>query len=152
MPVLEDIENIFSILHDGTISEWIGDKEVLTLTVECEYLAERINNFFDKFYVELHNIDMLEMELWMNNDDLSHITKTELLDIFEAELEILSADINNGSVIITCNQSDKSFNYSGGNLKLSCQSIKVFDQNKNELSIEKFEGICRDYWEEWSKK
>ena len=61
MTVTEDIRDIFSILHDGTISAWTGDKNLLTLTVDCEYLAERIDKSFDKFYVELINVDKLEL-------------------------------------------------------------------------------------------
>ncbi len=47
MPALEDIKDIFSILHNGTISAWTGDKYLLNLTVECRFLAEKINKPFD---------------------------------------------------------------------------------------------------------
>jgi hypothetical protein len=47
---------------------------------------------------------------------------------------------------------DTSFDYCGGNLTISCQTIKVFDQNKKELTIEQFGKICKNYWDEWSKK
>ena len=49
MTATEDIRDIFSILHDGTISACTGDKDLLTLTVDCEYLAELIDKSFDKF-------------------------------------------------------------------------------------------------------
>ncbi len=152
MTATADIKDIFSILHDGTISAWIGDKDLLTLTVDCEYLAERIDKSFDKFYLELIQVDKLELEPWTNPIDLPTVVKTGYSDIFKAELEILSADINDDVVIITCNQHDTSFDYCGGNLTISCQTIKVFDQNKKELTIEQFGKICKNYWDEWSKK
>lgn len=152
MTATEDIRNIFSILHDGTISAWAGDKDLLTLTVDCEYLAERIDKSFDKFYVDLIKVNKLEFDPWTNPIDLPTITKTDYPDIFKAELEILSADIKDDVVVITCNQHDTSFDYCGGNLTISCQTIKVFDQNKNELTIEQFGEICKNYWDEWSKK
>lgn len=34
MTATEDIRDIFSILHDGGISAWTGDRNLLTLTVE----------------------------------------------------------------------------------------------------------------------
>jgi len=152
MTANEDIRDVFSILHDGTISAWTGDKNLLTLTVECEYLAERIDRSFDKFYVELSNIDKIELDPWTNPGDFPTIIKTDLADIFKAELEVLSADIKDYEVVVTCNQHDTDFDYCGGNLTISCQAIKVFDQNKNELGIDQFKEISKNYWDEWSKK
>ena len=62
MRATEDIRDIFSIFHDGEISAWTGNKDLLTLTVDCEYLAERIDKSFDKFYVELSFIDKIELD------------------------------------------------------------------------------------------
>lgn len=152
MPTAEDIKNIFSILHDGTISAWTGDKSLLTLTIECEYLAERIDKTFNKFYVELTNIDKIELDPWTNRVDLPTIIKTDLADIFKAELEVLSADIKEEEVVVICDQHDTDFDYCGGNLLISCQTIKIFDQNKNQLTIDQFGEICKNYWDEWGKK
>ncbi|MFT4523696.1 MAG: hypothetical protein ACI8ZN_002651 [Bacteroidia bacterium] len=152
MAVTEDKRDIFSILHDGGISAWTGDKKLLTLTVECQYLAERFDKSFDRFYVELTNVDELFLSIWPNPFDLPAQTLTEPSDIFKAELEILSADIKDEKVVIACNQHDRDFDYCGGNLTISCEKIKVFDQNKNELPIDQFDIICKSYWNEWSKK
>ena len=152
MTATSDIRDIFSILHDGTISAWTGDKNLLTLTVDCEYLAERIDKSFDRFYVELKNVDKLELDPWTNPIDLPTIVKTNYADIFKAELEILSADIKEDVVVVACNQHDTSFDYCGGNLTISCRKINIYDQNKNELTIDQFGEICKNYWDEWSKK
>jgi hypothetical protein len=120
--------------------------------VDCEYLAERIDKSFDKFFVELTRLDELFLSTWPNTFDLPVQTLTELSDIFNAELEILSADVKAGKVIIACNQQDPDFDYCGGNLTISCQTIKVFDHNKNELTIDQFGEICKNKWDEWSKK
>ena len=132
MTATEDIRDIFSILHDGGISEWTGDKNILTLTIECQYLAELIDKSFDRFYVELTHIDELFFSTWPNPFDLLEQTLTEPSDIFKAELEILSADIKNERVVIACNQHNKDFDYCGGNLTISCETIKIFDHNKND--------------------
>ena len=131
MRTTEDIRDIFSILHDGVISAWTGNKNLLTLTVECKYLAERIDKSFDNFYVELSIIDKIELDPWSNTFDIQAIIKTELHDIFKSKLEILSADIKDNVVVVTCNQHNTDFDYCGGNLTISCLSIKVFDQSKN---------------------
>lgn len=152
MTTTQKIERIFSTLHDGTISAWTGDKNLLTLTVDCQYLAERIDKSFDKFYLELFTINRLEFTPWSNSVNVPAIIKTDWADIFKAELEILSADIQDEIVIIACNQSNPKYNYSGGNLAMSCQTIKVFDQNKNELTVDQFDQIAKNYWNEWSKQ
>lgn len=152
MTATEDIKDIFSILHDGTISAWIGDKDLLTLTVDCEYLAERIDKSFDKFFLELKEIDKIVLDPWTNPVDLPTVIKTEFSDIFKAELEIMSAEVKDDFVLVTCLQFDTNYDYSGGNLSISCKTIKVFDQNKNELTIDQFDTLCKSYWDEWSKK
>ncbi len=144
----EKVKDIFSILHDGVITEWTGNHTLLTLTIECEYLAERIDKSFDKFYVDVFNVDKIEFEPWMTPHDLPTIKKTDLDDIFKAELDILRAIIENDTVVVICNQTDKSFDYCGGLLIINCQSIKIYDQNRNELSISQFHKICEDYWNE----
>jgi hypothetical protein len=152
MTATEDIESIFSFLHDGTISAWTGNKNLLVLTVDCEYLAERIDKSFDKFYIELHKIKKIELDPWANSTDIPAVIKSDLVDIFKAELGILYAEINDDAVVVTCDQTDKDFDYCGGNLTINCEIIKVFDQNKNELTIDQFEEICKNYWDEWRKK
>ena len=50
MNTQQDIIDIFSILHDGTIEGWTGDSSKLVLTVSCFYLAELIDKNFEYFY------------------------------------------------------------------------------------------------------
>lgn len=152
MNATENIRDIFSILHDGTISAWTGDRNFLTLTIDCMYLAEQIDKSFDTFYVELYNIDKLELIPWTIPVDLPPVTKTEFADIFKAELEIRSADIKDNAVVVSCNQHDTSFDFCGGTLTIHCQAIKVYDQDKNELTIDQFGEISRNYWDEWGRK
>ena len=140
------------MLHDGGISAWTGDKNLLILTVECQYLAKCIDKSFDRFYIELTNVSELFLSTWPNPFDLPVQTLTEPSDIFKAELELLSADIKDGEVIISCNQHDAEFDYCGGNLTISCETIKVFDQSNNELTIDQLDTICKNYWGEWNKK
>lgn len=152
MTANEDIRDIFSILHDGTISAWTGDKNVLMLTVECQYLAGRINKSFDRFFLELSEIDKLTLDPWTNSVDIPSNMKIDFADIFKAELEIMSADVKDDFVLVTCLQFDTSYDYNGGNLSIRCKKIKVFDQNKKELTIEQLGGLSRNYWSELSKK
>ena len=149
---LDDIRDIFSILHDGMTSTWTGDKNLLTLKVDCDYLAERIDKSYKSFYIECKQIEKIEFHPWIIPTDLPPVLLTNLEDIFKASLEILSADIENGFVRITCSQDNTDFNYCGGTLLLSCKSVKIFDQEKRQLTIEDFGNICKGYWNDLSNK
>ena len=148
MTANEKIKDVFSFLHDGTISAWGGDKNLLKLVVDCEYLAEQIEESFTKFHLDLINVDKLELQAWMNLVKQTTIVKTDFIDIFEAELEIISAEIKDEIIVISCNQHDINYDYSGGFLNISCKEIKVFDQNRNELTIDQLRKICKNYWEQ----
>lgn len=143
---LDNIRDIFLILHDGMTSTWTGDKSLLTLKVDCKYLAERIDESYDSFFIVCGQIKKIELHPWMNPIDLPQIMLTDIEDIFKAELEILSADIENDYVKITCNQDNTDYDYCGGTLLLNCKTIKVLDQEKRQLTIEVLGQICRDYW------
>jgi hypothetical protein len=149
---LENIRDVFSIFHDGIILNWNGNEELLKLKIDCEYLAKKIDKTFTSFIIELKNIEKIEFNPWMNPINLPQKTFTKIEDIFQAGLEILSADIENEIVKITCNQHNLNYEYCGGTLLLNCKSLKVFDENKNELTINKINTICEEYWDEFKLK
>lgn len=146
MNALQNIEDVFAILHDGFIVAFEGTFLNLVLDIQCQYLAERINPNFENFFVELIDIKTLEFEIWPNPISLPKIVMREPEEIFTAELEILSASIIDGCVQVTCNQHDLSYDYCGGNLLVNCNAIKMYDQDKNELTIDFMDKVCNDYW------
>jgi hypothetical protein len=150
--ILDDIRDTFSILHDGTTSTWTGDKNLLTLKVDCEYLAERINKSYKSFYIECGQIEKIELHPWMNPIALQQTLLTNIDEIFKASLEILSADIESNFVRITFNQHNTDFDYCGGTLLLNCKSIKIFDQEKRELTMDQFGKVSKGYWDDFSEE
>ncbi len=152
MNTIDDIRDIFAILHDGIISSWVGNKTLLTLTVECIYLAERINPSFDRFYIELRDVDRLEFNPWPNPFDQPRVLKTDIPAIFTDDLELLSAEVKTDHVVIFCNQHDRNLDYCGGELIISCGKIIAFDQDNNEISVAQLHEPCKNYWDELSSK
>ncbi len=152
MTVNQQIEAVFSILHDGTIISWTGDKMKLTLAIDCQYLAERIDKTFDRFYIELSQIDELHFSTWPNSINSSEKTLTEISEIFKPELEILTADSIDNKVVIAFSLYDTNFDYCGGYLRISCSSIKVFNQKEREMTIEELVEIGKNYWDDKCKK
>lgn len=128
MNITDNIRDVFSIFHDGVINSFAGDESSLLLEVECHYLAKRIDKSFNNFYIKLEEIDKLYLQTWPNPFDLPVKVLEKATDIFKAKLEILSVDIKDGNAIIACNQHNLEFDYCGGYLTLTCNSIKVYDQ------------------------
>jgi hypothetical protein len=151
MTNIENIRDLFSILHDGTILNWKGNKKSLTLEVGCEYLAERIDPSFEVFFIELTDILRLALVPWMKNE-LEQEYFIELGDIFRARLNISFAEIENEFVKVSCSLSDNSFDYCGGPLYIYCKGIKVYNQDKIELTIDKLSQISKEYWDEFARQ
>ncbi len=87
----------------------------------------------------------------MNRIELEQEYFVELREIFQAELNILSAEIKDDSVIVSCNQSNENFDYCGGTLYISCNGIKIYDQNKTELTIDRLDQISKEYWDDFAR-
>ncbi|AHM59127.1 hypothetical protein D770_08910 [Flammeovirgaceae bacterium 311] len=149
---LGDIAEVFSLFHDGSIVGWTGDNDILTLKIDCLYLAERLNADYEYFNLILYKIYRLEFDPWTDPSENNKHFKNSLGEIFEAELEILYADVKDSSVEISFNQADPKYNYCGGNLYLACEAIKIFDQEMNEIKIDELKSICNNYWEDWKIK
>ena len=149
---MNDIAEVFSLLHDGTVIKWAGDKDLLTLKISCLYLAERIKPTYEYFYLDLHKINKLEFNPWTAPSDIPNIIKQEPGEIFETELEVLYAEVKDDSVKVSFNQADPKYDYCGGNLYVNCDAIKLFDHEHKELAIGQLNQICNEYWDDWKIK
>ncbi len=142
-----DIRDIFSIFHDGGIVDCEGDLNKLTLTIQCNYLAELINPNFENFYVDLIGITKLNFDPWMNPIDLKKIEFKSHEEFLKLDLEILSAEIKDDFVLVSCNQHDTDLDFCGGHLMISANDFRLYDHNKNILTIDELDSICRLYWD-----
>lgn len=113
-------------------------------------MAELIDSSFDRFYVELGEVKELFLLTWPNPADGPEQKLIQLNDIFAAELEILSAETEDGKTVVVCNQHDTNFDYCGGSLVIDCATVKVYDQGKTALTVERLSEICKSYWDRWS--
>ena len=152
MNKINEIENIFATFHDGGITEWQGDLKELTLKIECQYLAQEFQDDFENFYITLSNIEHIEFEPWMNSVTLEKVNKTELKDIFKAELEIGYAETKNGVVKVSCNQHNTEFDYYGGTLFLKAEKIEIKNHLKQKLIPSDLYKASDNYWNKFSKK
>lgn len=145
--LLNDIRDVFSIFHDGVIVECKGDLKKLTMTIQCDYLAELLNPDFKNFYVDLMGISKLDFAPWMNPINLKNIDFKSHEEYLKADLEILSAEIKDGFVFVTCNQHDTDLDYCGGHLMISANDFNLFDHNGTIITIGHLDSVCRKYWD-----
>lgn len=148
MTTEKDICDIISIFHDGTISAYSGDKDRLTVTIDCEYLAEQIESGFGKFFILLTNVEELNLTIWSQNKSDFPRTLTALDHIFQADLEILNVNQNEkGEKVVSCLQLDPDIDYNGGDLRIIAEEIRIFDQTRNEISVDQLLGLAKEYWD-----
>ncbi len=79
---------------------------------------------------DLIGINKLDFDPWMNPIDL----------------EILSAEIKDDFVLITCNQHDNDLDFCEGKLMISANDFKLFDHNSKQMTINQLDSICKKYW------
>ena len=141
---LQELENIYSIFHDGTIEQATFDNQKVELRIEATYLAEVINRRYSDFYLTLKGIQVIEFRPW---NETGYIF-TNPQEIFELKLSIVSVQIDSEQQLnIHCNSSiDRDFE--GGILILKCSDYELEDQNLQPIELKKLKEISKFYWNE----
>ena len=145
-PVLDQLADIFSMFHDGSLSYVSGDHEKLLLQIDCQYLAELLDKSFNSFYLELEEISYLTFDPWERITIGPIQLKTELAAIFCTELEIMDGEIADQKLEITCLQFDEQINFSGGTLYLVCKGFSLYNHLHEPLTIDQLYTISTSYW------
>ncbi|MCP4550825.1 MAG: hypothetical protein GY834_02025 [Bacteroidetes bacterium] len=104
----ENICEVFSIFHDGDITYHEISGNNLLLEIEIQYLAQRIDETFIKFILTLNNICNISFEPWLDETDEGKVILTKLEEIFNPELEILSAEKQENKIKVACSKTEKS--------------------------------------------
>ncbi|EKD26139.1 MAG: hypothetical protein ACD_79C01346G0001 [uncultured bacterium] len=146
---LDDIRDIFNILHDGDIIDYEEKEKDLKLRVKISYLTERVREGYSYFTVTLFNYIKIQLETWPNQKGHEPEFYRDLNQIFQANLWILDAEIKEKSIVVSCSQADTAFDYCGGYLAFTSESAKVEDEAGKEYTIEELGNLSEAYWEEW---
>lgn len=130
--------NVLNLFHDGTIIRFLKDAKTISMEIEIEYLAELINKNSTSFICELINCEKMYFKFW--EDDTKTINDLELLKKYE--LEIIEAEEIDNIVVLNCLSSLNS----GGILYINTDFIKIYDQEKREVTIGKLAEVSHQYW------
>ncbi|HEY4124078.1 MAG TPA: hypothetical protein VGM36_05655 [Rhizomicrobium sp.] len=149
---LEEIREIFSIFHDGTIVAHRISAETLDLEIEILYLTQRIDKAYTKFFLSLQNVHDFSFSTWPKDVNAAPTLIRDPAQIFAGELTILSSDIKNGSVEIAMDQPSDGFDYCGGTLSFKANTASVLDEGGKQYTVNELGQICEEYWAEWSRK
>jgi len=140
------ISDIFTIFHDGEIACCEPNGDALRLEVEIEYLAERINPAFRKFTIQLYGVEDLRFQTWPRDPQSHPEILRDLKVISKSELGILQGNIKEGQIQVICDQHAPEFDYCGGELFFTAESVEVFDESGKSYSMKALDELCEGYW------
>jgi len=149
---VSEISDVFSIFHDGIIEECVPAGDDIRMRIEIRYLAMWIRSDYTHFILNLSNVTDVAFRTWPS--DLKSEPQ-DLYDpsvIFSPKLEILESSANDQLVTVVCKQASPDFEYGGGELVFRASAASVADQGGDEVSLDRLDRICKEYWEEWSVK
>lgn len=141
--ILKNQADIFSIFHDGNFTKFIRNQRDVEFTIEIEYLAELINPIFSLFKGKLKNCTKLEYHVWGKE----HVIIDNLNTLGALELEVLDAEVKGNYIGVKC-LDDKNY---GGDLVIVTDGITIFDENNQEVTLNKLIEICKSYWDSKGK-
>ncbi|MET3195187.1 hypothetical protein [Bacillus sp. OAE603] len=137
MKSIEQI-NVLNLFHDGTITQLIERTKTISMEIEIEYLAELINKNFKSIICEFINYEEINFKFWEENNFT--VIDSELLKKYE--LEIIEAEEIDNKVVLKCLSNLNT----GGNFYIQTETIKIYEQEKQEISISKLAEVSHQYW------
>lgn len=139
----QDILDLFTILHDGSIVELVKVDSQINIKIEIDYLAKMIREDHDHIFLLIDNPKNMIFIPW--SDEQGSITTME--EISHLELEILGCDTENDKYIIHCHCDEKRHEYPGGDLVLDFTEFIVKDQEGKTIGLQKLRTLANNYWQ-----
>ena len=139
MNIANDIRNLFSIFHDGTIVAIEKTGNDLRLKIDIQYLAELVEKEFEFFEVLLQQVSTFELATW--DDGL--VADPE--KIATLEFGIQSADLNETGRILVHGDY---YPNGGGTLTIEASACELYDQRGDRMSLDHLKELSRYYWDE----
>jgi hypothetical protein len=135
---------VWNVLHDAIVVDITGTVPgALRLTLDCDYLRDRIDHPGNHFYITLSECTRFAYRPW--NDDTQVIEDLQALG--GRRLWILKAEIAVGFCKVHC--SEHILNGSGGVLEVSATSVRVALDEERTITQAELESVAEAYWEEW---
>ena len=146
MSKIQDIEDIFSIFHDGFIEGYQIDSDTVDLKIGIQYLAELIDEKYEYLNLKLLGVESIKYDAWTDEP----YVMTDWDAIFDLGIEVLSTETNNKGQLIVHSNCDNAPNdsFKGGKLIIKCSDYKLSDEANNSLTTNQLKELSSYYWNE----
>ena len=144
-----EIVEVFGIFHDGVITGGSVAKSTAEIVVKIKYLGERIRPDYRRFTIRLSGFASVRFAPWADQGAPSIAEMTNLSEIAQLDLGILSAETEGEAVKVACTQDRPGLGYSGGFLNIAAGGYQVFDEGGSEWVLTDLQKLSEDYWREW---
>ncbi|MBX9850739.1 MAG: hypothetical protein K2X86_03170 [Cytophagaceae bacterium] len=136
---MKKVQEVLSVFQEGVFEELKLIDGDLNFKIECKYLADQIRTEYSHFYGVFKSAKEFFFIPW--DDDLMEIRSID--EIKKLKPDILSIDIENNFLKIYSNCENT---YSGGNFYIYAESVKIFDEDFQELALEDLVELSDKYW------
>jgi hypothetical protein len=134
----------WNVLHDAIIVAISGAVPgQLDLTLDCDYLRDRIDHPGNHFYMTLSGCTRFGYRPW--NDDTVVIEDLQLIE--RRRLWILRADVTSEFCKVHCNEHIPHGN--GGVLEVVAAEVRVTLDGTRPITQPELESVAEEYWSEW---
>ena len=140
----EACPQVWNVFHDATVVAISGVVPGdLALTLDCDYLRDRIDHPGNHFYITLSECSRFTYRPW--SDDTSFIEDLRVLET--RRLWILSAEAAEGFCKVQCNEHIANGN--GGVLEVAAASVRVTLDGDKPITLGALESAADEYWAEF---
>ena len=132
---------IWDLLHDGIIKEVKGTLSGdLDLTIEIEYIANKLLKNSNCIILKLQGCDLMELEHSIANE-----TTRDIDTISNLNLWILTCEREGDHLLLYCRAWQS---YDEGLLRMRYKSFEVFLENKSPISLNNMIRAADEYMDE----
>lgn len=134
------IVEVLSALQESWMEEMRLENGDLNIKVDCAHLAEIIDPAYKYFYLVLKNVDDFYFEPW--DEDETRVNTVKEVQLLKPDIINVEAE-ESGYVKVYSNCTNV---YSGGNLFILANDIKIFDEDFAEVSMVRIMELSEKYW------
>ena len=144
MTKIQEIENIFSIFHDGYVDDFNIQGSQVDLKIGIQYLAELIDDKYEFLNLSLIGVQSISYDAWSDPTFLM----TDWDEVLKLGVEILNTETDRFGRIIIHSYCDSAPNdsFEGGKLIIKCSDYKLFDEANNNLTFDELKELSSEYW------
>lgn len=138
------VRDILSVFYEGFFESFSKSGQDINFKIECSYLADILIPGSRYFYGTIKNVQDFYFIPWDEED----LEIRDLVTIESFKLDMLGAEYLYDKVKI---YSNCSHTYSGGNLYIAADEVKVYDENFERLEFVKLHDMADKYWDAVNK-